>query len=111
MHADRNTWLRDRKNWATSNAITLVWYCLSHPAWIMCVKYRPASIVDLCLILLSWLGSRKPLDVMWNWRCVLMTFLISLPVVLSRTMGRNDLGVLYKALLGLGITTVVAFLN
>jgi len=77
----------------------------------MYVRYRPASIVNLYLIPLSWLGSRKPLDVIWNWRHVLMTFLISLPIVLSRTMGQNDFGVLYKALLGLGMTTVMAFLN
>jgi len=40
-----------------------------------------------------------------------MTFLISLPVVLSRTMGWKDLGVLYKSLFGLGMMTVLADLK
>ena len=51
-------------------------------------------MVDLCLMLLSWLGSRKPLNVIWNWSHVLMTFSMSFPVVLSRTMERKDFGIL-----------------
>jgi len=40
-----------------------------------------------------------------------MTFLINLPKVLSNMIGWNDLGVLYEALLGLGITMVVEILK
>ena len=51
-------------------------------------------MVDLCLMPLSWLGSRKPLDVIWNWSHVLMTFSMIFSVVLSRTMGQKNFGVL-----------------
>ena len=40
-----------------------------------------------------------------------MTFLISFPNVLSKTMGLNDLGVLYEVLLGFGMTMVVDILK
>ena len=52
------------------------------------------SVVDRCLMPPSWLGSRKPLAIMWYCSQVLMTFSTSLPVVLSKTMGRKDFGVL-----------------
>jgi len=40
-----------------------------------------------------------------------MTFLISFPIVLSRTIGQKDLGVLYDSLFSLGIITVLAALK
>jgi len=40
-----------------------------------------------------------------------MTFLMSLPVVLSRTIGQKDLGVLYKSLFSLEMMTVLADLK
>ena len=40
-----------------------------------------------------------------------MTFSISLPSVLSKTIGLNDLGELYDCLLGLGITIVIDLLK
>jgi len=40
-----------------------------------------------------------------------MTFLISLPIVLRRTMGLIDLGESYDFLLGLGITIIVEILK
>ena len=40
-----------------------------------------------------------------------MTFLISLPIVLKRTMGLNDLGESYDFLLDLGITILVEILK
>ena len=108
---ERNLWLREGKNWAISNAMTLVWHCLSHPARIMWVKYIPASVVDLCLIPPSWLGSRKPLAVIWNYSLLLITFSISLPVVLRSTMGQKELGMLCDVLFGLGIITELAILK
>jgi len=40
-----------------------------------------------------------------------MTFSMSLLVVLSRTMGWKDLGVLYKSLFSLGMMTMLADLK
>ena len=40
-----------------------------------------------------------------------MAFLMSLPVVLSRTIGQKDLRELYKSLLGLGMITVLVDLK
>jgi len=40
-----------------------------------------------------------------------MTFSISLPTVLRKTIGLNDLGESYKFLFGLGMMTVVDFLK
>jgi len=53
----------------------------------------------------------KLLEITWNWSLLPMTFLINLPKVLSNMIGWNDLGVLYEALLGLGITMVVEILK
>jgi len=43
-----------------------------------------------------------------TWNCILslITFLINLPSVFSRTMGLNDLGKSYEDLLGLEMITV-----
>jgi len=108
---ERNSWLREGKNWVMSNAMTLVWHCLSHPAWIMWVRYTPVSVVDLCLMSPSWLGSKKLLAVMWNCSLLLTTFSISLPVVLRRMMGRKELSVLCDILFGLGMTMELADLK
>jgi len=40
-----------------------------------------------------------------------MTFSMSLPVVLSKTMGQKDLGVLSDSLFGLGMIIVLAALK
>ena len=48
---------------------------------------------------------------MLNWSLSLMTFLMSLPTVLRRTIDLNNLGELYNFLFGLGITTVVDILK
>ena len=108
---ERNLWLREGKNWMMSNAITLVWHCLSHPVWIRWVRYIPASVVDLCLMPPSWLGFKKPLADIWNWSLLLITFLTNLPVMLRSTMGQKELDVLCNVLFGLGMTTVLADLK
>jgi len=107
----RNSWLREGKNWTISNTITLVWHCLSHLAQMRWVRYIPTSVVDLCLMLPSWLGSKKPLAVIWNCSLLLITFSSSLPVVLRSTIDQKELGVLYNILFGLGMTTVLADLK
>jgi len=89
----------------------LVWHYLSHPAQIIWVRYIPASVVDLCLMPPSWLGSRKLLVVIWNCSLLLMTFSTSLPVVLRSTMGQKELSVLCNVLFGLGMTTELADLK
>ena len=71
----------------------------------------PVSVVDCYLIPPSWFGSRKPLSTMWNWSRLLVTFSMSLPAVLSKTMGQKDLGMLYDSLFGLGMITVLAALK
>jgi len=48
---------------------------------------------------------------MWNCSLLLTTFSISLSVVLRRTMGQKELGVLCEVLFGLGITTELANLK
>jgi len=59
----------------------------------------------------SWLGWIKLLDTVCNCSLSPMTFLISLPIVLKRTIGLNDLGESYNFLLGLGITIIVEVLK
>jgi len=53
----------------------------------------------------------KLFETEWNWSLSPITFLISLPTVLSKTIGLNDLGESYEDLLGFGITTVVDVLK
>jgi len=106
-HSERNWWLREGKNWVISKVRTLIWHCLSQPALIRWVRYIPASVVDHWWIPPNWWGSRKLLADRWNWSLLLMAFSMSLPVVLSRTMGQNDLGKLFLFFFGLGITTVL----
>jgi len=67
------------------------------------VRYIPASIVDLCLMPSSWLGSRNLLADRWNWSLWLITFSMSLPMVLRSTIGLKALVVSYDTLLGFGI--------
>ena len=59
----------------------------------------------------SWLGWIKLLDIVWNWRHLLIIFLTSFPIVLRRTIDQYDLGELDVALLGLEMTTVVEVLK
>jgi len=53
----------------------------------------------------------KLLDTTWNWSLSLITFTISLPKVLKRTIDLNTLEELYNVLLGFGITIVVEILK
>ena len=53
----------------------------------------------------------KSLDATVNWILSAITFLISLPRVLSRTMGRKAFGLSYDVLFSLGMTTVVEILK
>jgi len=70
------------------------------------VRVILALVVDLCLSLSSWHKWIKLLDIEEN--CILspIIFSKSLPVMLSNTMGQNNLGELYEVLLGLEMMTV-----
>ena len=93
------------------NVRVLVVKFLTQPVQIACVRATPALIVDLNLRLPSWLRWIKLLDTVLNCSLSPMTFLISLPIVLRRIMGLNDLGESYDFLLSLGITIIVEILK
>ena len=77
----------------------------------MCVSTTPTSNIDLNFNPPSWLEWMKLLAVMMNWSLSPITFSISLPIVLSRTIGLKDLGVSYDFLFSLGIATVIDLLK
>jgi len=103
--------LSNRKNCTISKTRVLVVKFLTQPIWIMCVSATPTSVIDLNFNLPSWLGWIKLLAAMMNCSLSPITFLISLPIVLSRTIGLKDLGESYDFLLSLGIMTVVDILK
>ena len=70
------------------------------------VRTMPASMVDLNFNLPSWLGWMKSLLATMNWILSAITFSMSLPSVLRRTMGRNAFSWSYDDLLGLCMITV-----
>ena len=94
-----------------SNVRVLVVKFLTQPVRIVCIRVILVLVVDLNLRPPSWLGWIKSLDTVWNCSLSPMTFSISLPIVLRRTIGLNDLGESYDFLLGLGITIVVEVLK
>ena len=75
------------------------------------IRATPASIVNLNLKLPSWLGWMKSFAAILNWSLSPITFSMSLPIVLRRTIGLNDLGESYDFLLDLGMTIMVDFLK
>ena len=107
----RSQWLSDGKNCVMSKARVLVDMFLIHPDLIMWVSTIPVSIVDLNLRLPSWLGCMKLFDAILNWSLSLITFSMSLPTVLRRTIGLNNLEELYNFLFGLEMMTIVDFLK
>ena len=102
----RSLWLSDRKNCDMSNARELVDFPLAHPDWMIWVRTMPVSMVDLNFNLPSWLGWIKSLLTTVNWNLSAITFSMSLPNVLRRTIGQNAFGWSYKDLLGLGMIIV-----
>ena len=107
----RSWWFREGKNWAMSNARVLVERFLIYPDQTMWVRATPASVVDLCLRSLSWLGWMKLLEIVWSWRHSPIIFSKSFSIILRRTMGQYNLEESNMVLLGLGITTVVEVLK
>ena len=60
---------------------------------------------------LSWLEWIKLLAAVVNWSLSSITFSISLPTMLSRTIGLKDFGKSYDVLFGLGMMTVIDLLK
>ena len=58
----------------------------TQPAQIVWVRATPASVVDLNLRPPSWLRWIKSFDAVLNWSLSPITFLMSLPTVLRRTI-------------------------
>ena len=107
----RRLWFSDRKNWEISKAKELVDLPLAHPEQTIWVSAMPVSIVDLNFRPPSWLGWMKLLDATMNWSLSVITFSMSLPRVLRRTMGWKAFGWLYDDLFGLGMMIVVDLLK
>ena len=107
----RRWWLSEGKNCTMSKVRVLVNKFLTQPVQMMCVSAIPTSIVDLNFRLPSWLGWMKSFAAMENWSLSPITFLISLPTVLSRTIGLKDFGESQDFLFSLGMTTVVDLLK
>jgi len=79
-------------------ARVLVILFLIQSDWIKWVSMTLVSDINLCLSPLNWLGWIKLFKIEWNWSQLLMTFLISFSMVLSRTMSLKDLEELYDSL-------------
>ena len=107
----RRQWFSNGKNCAMSKMRVLVDRFLTQPVWMIWVSTIPTSVMDLNFKLPSWLGWIKSLAVMVNWSLSLITFSISLPTVLSRTIGLKDFCELYNVLFSLGMMTVVDLLK
>jgi len=75
------------------------------------VRATLVSKVDLNLRPPSWLWWMKLFDTTWNWSLFPMTFSISLPKVLRKTIGLNAFGELCDILLGFDIIIVVEILK
>ena len=69
------------------NASMLVVYFLTHLIQIKWVSATPTSKVDLCLRLPSWHGWKKLFKIIANCILLPITFLINLPIVLSKIIG------------------------
>ena len=88
------------------NAKVLVEQFLTQSAHMRYVKSMLTLVVDCCLSPFSWQEWIIFLNKAWNWSLLPITFSINLPSVFKRTISLNILGVLYDALLGLGIMDV-----
>jgi len=94
-----------------SNAGVLACSPLIQPAWTTWVRNTSASMVDHWWMPPNWLGCRKFVTIEWTGILLLIAFSMSFPIVLSSTMGWNDLGVSYESLLSFGIIMENDFLK
>ena len=107
----KRRWFSDGKNCTILKMRVLVNRFLTQPVRMIWVSAISASVVDLNFRPPSWLEWIKLLAAMENWSLSLITFSISLPTVLSRTIGLKDFGELYDFLFGLGMTTIIDLLK
>ena len=107
----RKQWFKEGKNWEISKAKVLVALPFTHPERTMWVSAMLASEVDLNLRPPSWLRCMKLLEATENWSHLAITFSMSLPRVLRRTIGRNTFRLSYDCLFGLGMIIVVDILK
>ena len=107
----RSWWLSDGKNCAMSKARELADMFLIYSEHIKWVRAIPMLVVNLNFNPPNWLWWIKLFDMTWNWSLLLITFSISLSIVLRRAIGLKDLGESYDDLLGLEITIVVEILK
>lgn len=70
-----------------------------------------ALIVECCLSLPSWLRWMKLFEIEWDWSLSLITFSMSLSIVLRRIMGLKDLEDSYDSLLDLDMIIEVDVLK
>ena len=94
-----------------SKAKVLMSLPLAQPDRIIWISTMPASAVDLNLSPPSWLRWMKLLKATVNWSRSAITFSMSLPRVLSRTIGQKAFGLSYDGLFGFGMMTVVDILK
>ena len=99
------------KNCIISNASMLIVRFLTYSDQIKWLRAMPTLVVDLCLSLPNWHEWMKLLDIDRNCNLSPIIFSKSLPVMLSNMIEWNNLDKSYKALLGLGIMTVVNILK
>jgi len=102
----RRQWFKEGKNYDMSNARVLVAQFFVQPDQMICVRATPVWMVDLNFRPPNWLEWIKLLVTTWNWILSPITFSISFPRVLSKTIGLNDLGKSYDNLFDLGMITV-----
>ena len=107
----RRWWFSNGKNCAMSKARVLFDRFMTQPVQMICVSAIPTSVMNLNFKPLSWLEWIKSLAAIVNWSLSPITFSISLPTVLSRTIGLKDFGKSYDVLFGLGMMTVVNLLK
>lgn len=96
-------WLRDGKNSTISNVRVLVKRLLTYPMQMIYIRIMPTSMVKHCLRLSNWQECMKFFKIDWNCSLSLMTFFMSLPSILSKTIGLNTFRKLYNVLFGFGI--------
>ena len=107
----RRWWFSNGKNCVISKVRVLVDRFLTQPVRMIWVSTIPASAMDLNFRPPNWLGWIKLLAAMVNWSLSPITFSISLPTVLSKTIGLKDFSKSYDFLFGLGMMTVVDLLK
>ena len=89
----------------------LVILFLIQSEWMKWVRAILALVVNFYLRLSNWYRWIKLFEIKWNWKYSPMTFLISFPNMLRKTMGLKDFRELQDSLFSLGMMIVVEYLK